>query len=69
MPLYFIQDNDRPLWVVAKDYGQAAYVWKKIVAKENELPIDDVEDPYGIQYVCDDLQLVFNGDHWESYCI
>ena len=69
MPLYLIQDTDRPLWVVGKNYGQAEHTWKKIVAKENEIKIDEVESPLGISFVCEDLDLILSGDNWESYCI
>jgi hypothetical protein len=69
MPLYLIQDNDRPLWIVAKSYGQAEQVWKKIVAQENEISLDEVESPKGINFICDDMDLVLNGDHWKSYCL
>ena len=68
MPLYLIKDNDRPLFVVAKNYGEAEYVWRKIVARENETTLDDVEHPKGINFICDDMELVLNGDNWESYC-
>ena len=69
MPLYMVQDNERPLYVVGKDYGQAEYIWRKIIAKENDLKIDEVESPNGISFICEDTDLVLNGDNWESYCL
>ena len=69
MPLYLIQDTDRPLYVVAKNYGEAEYVWRKIVAKENELTLEEIDPPQGISFICEDMDLVLNGDHWESYCL
>lgn len=69
MPLFHVQDSDRPFYIVAKDYSQAEFVWKKIIAKENEISVEDVCSPRGIHFVCDDMELVLNGDHWEQYCM
>ena len=66
MPLYNIQDNDRPLWIIARDYRKAEYIWKKIIATENQITIDEVEPPLGISFVCDGLSLVLNGDSWDN---
>lgn len=53
MSLYQIQDNDRPLWVQAEDYGQAVAKWKILIAFENDMEVDDVEDPQGVNFICD----------------
>lgn len=58
MPLFKIQDDDRPMWVAAADYADAIASWFVIVAKENELPIAEVEPPMGVQYICNNYELV-----------
>jgi len=69
MPLYLVQDNDRPLYIVAKNYGEAENIWRKIIAKENDFGDDVVDAPNGISFICNDMDLILNGDHWESYCL
>ena len=57
MPLFLIQDDDRPMYVVDKGWKAALESWRKFIAMENEIHINEVEDPLGIQLVCknDDL--------------
>jgi len=69
MPLFHVQDNDRPLWIVAKNYGQAEFIYKKVVARENEVSIDELEPPLGISFICDDSDLLLGGDTREAYNI
>ena len=57
MPLFHIQDDDRPLYVVAHDYNQAVAKWQKIVKDEN----DDIEEPIlpkAVALIADDHDLV-----------
>jgi len=59
MPLYNVQDDDRPMWVVAVDYHEAIIKWRKLVAYEN--PSDDPDEkiePAGISKICDDDELI-----------
>jgi hypothetical protein len=35
MPLFQVQDSDRPLWVVARDWHHAVQQWKDQIAIEN----------------------------------
>ena len=59
--LYHVQDHDRPMWVVAESYQDAVDRWKEKIAEENpeDCPTkDDVEDPQGVQFVCDDDELL-----------
>lgn len=58
MPLYHVQDSDRPLWIVATGFGHAAVKWKTIVAEENAIQYLDVDGPSGIYLLCDDDELV-----------
>jgi len=54
MSLYHIQDSDRPMWVMARDYGHAVNKWKVFIAKENDMEEKDVEEPVGVELVCED---------------
>ena len=35
--------------------------WAKIIARENNIAVEDVTDPQGIAFVCDSEELVVNG--------
>ena len=60
MPLFLVQDTDRPMWVFAGDYGHACVKWKKRMAVENEMDNwEDVEEPQGINFICDDDEVLF----------
>jgi hypothetical protein len=58
MPLFHVQDSDRPLWVVAKDWSDAIQQWKQQIAHEND---GDISEPQGVQYVCDNDDLLIYG--------
>lgn len=58
MKLFNVQDSDRPMWVIADSYGHAVERWKVLVAKENDMWLDDVEDPQGVHFVCDHDELL-----------
>lgn len=58
MPLYHIQDSDRPLWIVAKDWRDALDQRKAQIALEND---GDEAEPQGIQHVCDNDELIVYG--------
>lgn len=58
MPLFLVQDSDRPVYVVAADYSHAVAKWQQAVADENEIPIADVGEPDGINRLCDDCELI-----------
>ena len=57
MQLFHVQDCDRPLYVVARDWTEALAVWQWVIADEN--PGCDQEQPDGIQFVAgsNDLRL------------
>lgn len=61
MPLFQIQDDDRPGFVVAKDYAEAIKKWSAAVLKENEDV--DTGPPRGVSIVCDDRDLIV-GEDW-----
>lgn len=58
--LYHVQDDDRPMYVIAESYGEAVKKWKEFVAEENELNIEEIDDPSGVLAICreDDLILI-----------
>jgi len=58
MPLYHIQDDDRPMWVMARDYSHAVSKWMVAVAQENKMEVKDVEEPRGVQLVCEDNDFI-----------
>ena len=58
MPLFLIQDSDRPMWLVAADWGVALSQWKVLIASEND---GDDAEPDGIQLVCPDDELMIYG--------
>ena len=58
MPLYHVQDNDRPLWVMADDFAHAVRKWRTVIAAENEQSFEETEEPQGVTLICDDNELV-----------
>jgi hypothetical protein len=61
MSLYHVQDSDRPLWVVADNYGQAVDRWTAVIADENNMLPAEVAAPQGIHHICDDDELLLLG--------
>jgi hypothetical protein len=62
MPLYHVQDADRPLWVIATSMADAVSTWKDQIVyedPENYPKPEDVEEPQGVTLICgvDDLIL------------
>lgn len=57
--LYYVQDNDRPMHVIAESWQRAIEKWKAFIAIENKILVDDVGEPLGITLVdtWDDLIL------------
>lgn len=51
--LYYIQDDDRPMWVVAEDWNSALAKWQEKIVKENEMLLVDIDGPEGITKICD----------------
>ncbi len=59
MNLFLIQDADRPMYVVAPDWGMAVAIWEERIRRENDVPpCDSIEPPLGIQFVCDEHELI-----------
>lgn len=51
--LYLIQDPDRPMHVVAESWTQAVTKWKQLVAVENDLKPEEVDEPHGIALIAE----------------
>lgn len=52
--LFLVQDADRPVYVVARDWNEAHARWQRMIRAENDMaPSDDCEDPQGIQLVAE----------------
>jgi hypothetical protein len=63
MPLFLIQDPDRPAYVFARSFAEAHAKWKRVVSAENDG--DAGEPPQGIQFIADDSEIILD-DVWES---
>ena len=58
--LYYIQDADRPMYVLAESYDHALTKWEKRIRIENNMEGDDYIEPVqGIQFIADYNDIVF----------
>jgi hypothetical protein len=57
--LYFIQDSDRPSHVIAESWQAALDKWKRIIASENDMEFEEVEEPQGITLIADTDDIIF----------
>lgn len=53
MNLYHVQDEDRPMYVIAPHLASAIHKWKCHIACENDIEREDVEEPHGVSLVCE----------------
>lgn len=53
MNLYFVQDTDRPMHIVADSYGEAVTRWQKQIQRENDSGDCDHEEPQGVTLVAE----------------
>lgn len=59
MPLYQVQDPDRPMHVHAPSWEQALAAWREVIVEENGEPEDGEEiTPFGIRYICEESEFV-----------
>ena len=58
MPLFNVQDGDRPMWVRASTWGEAVASWRRVLIAEN--PDDDCSEsqPAGVSLVAEDYELI-----------
>lgn len=54
MNLYYIQDSDRPMWVIAANWLEAIEKWKAKIREEND---GECDEPQGVQLICDEDEL------------
>ena len=62
MALFKVQDYQRPLFIVAKNYKMAELIWKATIAKELKISTDQVCPPDGIAFICYDSELILSED-------
>lgn len=61
MNLYHVQDDDRPVYVLASSWEAALAIWREKIRAENE-DVDPEEldlDPAGILFVAKDDEILF----------
>lgn len=57
--LYYIQESDRPMYVIANSYEEAFNKWVKLIRKENNMtPDEEVEPPLGIQFIAEENDII-----------
>ena len=63
MPLYLVQDSDRPLYIVADSWERAIGAWQQVILTENPPQGDDtaLDSPTGVQFLCHDNEIVVDG--------
>jgi hypothetical protein len=73
--LYQIQDDDRPMWVVADSFEEALEDWRGLIKRENpcDLPAADPNhdahcrgthkepQPQGVSFICEGNELLIDG--------
>lgn len=65
MPLYHIQDGDRPMYVIALSWQGALTAWQNIVARENKGTLPFEHDPQGISFIADDADIIITAEETE----
>jgi hypothetical protein len=58
MPLFRIQDTDRPAFVLATDFHEAIEKWQAAVAAEND---GEIFIPQGVEILAPDTELIIAG--------
>jgi hypothetical protein len=51
--LYQVQDADRPMYVIARNWQGALELWRRQIRKENDMRDDEECEPMGISLVAD----------------
>ena len=63
MPLFSIQDNDRPAYVIADNYGEAQEKFLQAIFEENKeyySNVDELDIPLGISFICPDEDIIID---------
>lgn len=58
MPLYYVQDGDRPMHVLAKSWQGAVFAWRNRCCVENEGTSPAEHDPQGIMLVAENDDII-----------
>lgn len=60
MSLFYVQDTDRSMYVLAKDYTEALGKWRKLIRMENPDDISPNEsiDPLAISFIADNDDII-----------
>ena len=62
MMIFHIPDDEEPMWVLAKDMGDAIAKWRKWVAQQSDGAISELtmvaEYPRSITEVADDKEII-----------
>jgi len=58
MPLFYVQDSDSPMFVIASDFQEAVVRWRERIIAEN--PDDDCseEQPHGVELLGEDGKIL-----------
>ena len=60
MPLFLVQDDDRPLWIIAPGWAAAVRRWREqvIIDSDPDDWADEDPEPDGVQRICDDDDMI-----------
>ena len=64
MPLFRIQDDDHPGWVLADDFSKAIKAWAAAVQEENRGELAEPILPRGIELIAEDTNIIINYGGW-----
>lgn len=56
--LYYIQDADSPMHVISSSWQHALRRWTEFVAVENDMLVDEVDPPKGMELVAESSDLL-----------
>lgn len=56
--LYLVQDDDRPLYVLAQDWSDALRGWQLRIRRENDMEADEDCQPTGIQRIAEADEII-----------
>lgn len=62
MKLYLVQDDERPLYVAAENYGEAVERWQRQIAEECCTAADEVvEQPSRVDLIAEEDEIMWPG--------
>jgi len=67
MKLFHVQDTDRPMYVLAPNWGEAVKIWQDSVTDENEAGCcGEPDQPSGVNLVCEEADLLLPAERRPS---